>query len=68
MGAWQVSSADGGPQDDDATSDGNVRASFDKLLPIAGVTEKAPQEVRNGDVILAIDPLTFSVLATGVSQ
>jgi hypothetical protein len=54
-GAWAFDASDGGGNDADGKVDGRITVPLSSLSPIQG-KDKAPKQVKRGDVILAIDP------------
>lgn len=62
-GAWGAAVGDGGPLDLDQQSDGVLTAAVDSLEAISPETAEAPARGAAGDLLLAIDPDTFELLA-----
>lgn len=64
VGAWVGSSADGDDNDDDGPANGSVSTSLEHMKPV-GSSPTPPDEFRDGDVVVVIDP---SELQVGVVQ
>jgi hypothetical protein len=60
VGAWTVTVEDSGLADSDHADNGAVLASLDRLEPL-GDSPDAPDGLRDGDVVAAVDPMTLHV-------
>jgi hypothetical protein len=62
-GAWGQSFGDGGEGDGDGALDGKIEALLARLRPIGESPELPPAELRPGDVVVAVDPMTLEIYA-----
>lgn len=62
-GAWRRTFGDGGESDGDGTVDGVIEAPIERLRPIGDSPAAPPVELRPGDVVVAIDPITLEIYA-----
>lgn len=59
-GAWTLTAGDGGASDEDLVNDGKITNSFAQFHPI-GASGPPPNQVKKGDVVVAIEPETLSI-------
>lgn len=62
-GAWGQSFGDGGEGDGDGELDGKIEAVLERLRPIGDSPALRPDELRPGDVVVAVDPVTLEIYA-----
>lgn len=67
-GAWTRTFGDGGEDDGDGAADGKLEAPFDRLRPIGDSPALPPGELRPGDVVIGVDPLTLEVYASRLAS
>ena len=66
-GAWVLASVDGEGSDRDSNKDGHVLLSFSDAKAVNG-RDKPPNQVKNDDVVVAIDPGHLDVFITQVGK
>ncbi len=66
-GAWLLAAFDGESTDRDGKKDGHVELSFGEATSVNG-KDKAPNQVKKDDVIVAIDPAHLDVFITQVGR
>lgn len=62
-GAWGGSFGDGGDDDADGALDGGIEAPIERLRAIGASPPLPPSELRPGDVVIAVDPVTLEIYA-----
>lgn len=55
QGAWMLRGREGAYGDSDGAANNRLLMAFGELLPVGGGKEKAPKQLKAGDVIVAID-------------
>lgn len=62
-GVWGRTFGDGGEDDADGATDGAVEAPIERLRPVGDSPALPPGELRPGDVVVAVDPMTLEIYA-----
>jgi hypothetical protein len=68
LGAWTVEGRDGGPTDRDNDLNSHLRLGFEDAQPIVAGKEKAPKNLKAGDVVAAIEPGRMDIYIGQVTQ
>lgn len=63
-GAWGAIVGDGGESDADGLENREVRAAVAAFEPIESESERAPDRLASGDLVLIVDPETLAVSST----
>jgi hypothetical protein len=68
VGAWGLTVADGGRDDEGAPNDDRIQTSVGRGRRTAPSFAEAPQKLKAGDVILVIDNFTLDLLAIRLTR
>lgn len=66
-GAWRTTVLDGGTKDDDRSDDGFASVNLADLTAV-GSSVPPPAKFREGDVVLAVDPVDLHVYSLGLRR
>lgn len=68
LGAWTLRVREGGDGDRDGEANGRIRLAFEDAQPIPGGKEKAPQNLKAGDIVVAVDPGRLNLFVSEVAK
>lgn len=67
-GAWEYSSAEGGPNDEPGHAKGRTRSSVERFRPVNDPSLKPIKNLKKGDVLILFEPIRMLYFATQVEK
>jgi hypothetical protein len=67
-GAWLQRTADGGESDEDGKNNGQTLTSMSGFVAVDGGGDRPPKKLKEGDVLLFIDPFEMRAASTAVTK
>lgn len=67
-GAWEYSSAEGGPSDEQGHAKGRTRSKVERFRPINDPSLKPIKTLKKGDVLILFEPIRMLYFATKVEK
>lgn len=64
-GLWTLAAGEGAEGDDDGALDGSLRLALEAMVPVDD-SPPPPEELRDGDVVLIVDPRAMELMVLRV--